>query len=136
MKRIEMRNNFIIYLLLVVFLITGAGFGLGENCQAFSSYQNVNRSRITVPTFTASDEIHTFQVRERSSVALRYISLKNSRSEISLKSNLAFLCILAILSVYFRLIQERFVYYGRLYVRERLCVIAFMQAIDGRKRIA
>lgn len=136
MKRVEERNNFIIYLLLVVFLIAGAGFGLGENCQVFSSYQDMNQSRITVPTFTANDEIHTFQVRERSAVALRYISFNNSRSDVSLKGSLAFLCVLTILSVYFRLMQKIFVYYSRLYVHERFYVIAFMQAIDGRKRIA
>lgn len=136
MKKVEMRNNFIIYLLLVVFLITGAGFGLGENGRAFSLYQNTNESRITVPVFTASDEIHVFQVRERSTVMLRCFGLKSSRSDKSLKNNVVFLCVLAILSVYFRLIQERFLYYGRLYVSEKFYVIAYIQAIDGRKRIA
>ena len=136
MKRVEMRNNFIIYLLLVVFLITGAGFGLGDNGRVFSLCQESNESRITIPVFTASDEIHVFQVRERSTAVLRYVGLKNGRSDVSLKNNIVFLCVLAILSVYFRLIQERFVYYGRLYVRERFYVIAYIQAIDGRKRMA
>lgn len=136
MKHMEKHHNFIIYLLLVVFLITGAGFGLGEDCQVFSSFRNMNGSRITVPTFKANDEIHTFQVRERSSATLRYNSLKNGRSEVSLKSSLISLCVLAILSVYFRLIQEKFIYFSRLYVRERFYMIAFMQDIDGRKRTA
>lgn len=136
MKNIEKHHNLIIYLLLVVFLITGVGFGLGENCQVFSSFRNMSGSRVTVPTVKANDEIHTFQVWERGSTTLRYINLENGRSEIAMKNSLAFLCVLAVLSVYFCLIQERFVYYGRLYVRERFYMIAFMQAIDGRKRVA
>lgn len=136
MKRNMKYNNCITYILLVVFLITGAGFGLGEECQVFLACGNVGESEITTLTFRASNEIHTFQVRERNSVTLRYDSVKNNYSETSSKGGFIFLCVLALLLVYFRLVQEAFVYYGRLYVRDRFYIIAFMQDIDGRKRIA
>ena len=136
MKCYEKRNNFIVYLLLVVFLITGAGFGLGEECQVFSSYHDVPSSVITVPTFTASNELHTFQVKERNSVTFRYNSLRNNRSEATLRGSLLFVCVLTILSVLFQLLQEIFVYFERLYVRDRYYIITFMHNTDGRKRIS
>lgn len=136
MKNLKNSNNFIIYLLLVVFLITGAGYGLGEECQVFSAYHNVNSSEITAPTFSANDEIHTFQVRERNSVTLRYNSMKSNRGEVTLRGCLLFLCVLALLSVFFRLLQEIFFRFERLYVRERLCIIGFIHDTDGRKRIS
>lgn len=132
----ENRNNFIIYLLLVVFLITGAGYGLGEEGQVFSSYSKTGESRFSVPTITTTSEIHTFQVKERSSVTMRYNNLKGNHSEFNLRGGLQFLCILTILSIFFRLIQERYVYYARLYVRKRFLVITFIQNADGRKRIS
>lgn len=136
MKKTDKHNNFIIYMLLVVFLITGAGYGLGEESQVFPSCYDNQGSTISVPTLTASGEIHTFQVKERNSVTLRYGNFRNNRSETVLKNNYAFLCVLAILSVFFRLIQEVFVHFQRLYVNERFFVITFMQDTDGRKRIS
>lgn len=136
MKKDEKRNNFIIYLLLVVFFITGAGYGLGEECQVFSSYSNTEKSRFFVPTITTTAEIHTFQVRERSSVTMRYNNLKGNQAEYNLRGSLQLLCILAILSMFFLIIQKKYVFYARLYVQERFCIIAFIQNADGRKRIS
>lgn len=137
MRNNEQRKNFIIYLFLVVLLITGAGYGLGDECQVFSSLYEEPESSIFVPTISANDDIHMFQVRERNSVVLRYASSRNTRSEAGrLRGNLAFLCVLAILSVYFRLIQEVFVHFKRLYVHDWFSVILFMHNADGRKRFS
>ena len=137
MCKCERGRNFIIYLFLVVLLITGAGYGLGDECQVFSSFYEKSESSIFVPTISANDNIHTFQVRERNSVVLRYVSSRNNRSEvIRLRGSLAFLCVLAILSVFFRLIQEVYVHFKRLYVHDWFSVILFMQNADGRKRFS
>lgn len=136
MQNRDQRKNFIIYLFLVVLLITGAGYGLGDECQVFSSLYEKQESSISVPRISANDDIHTFQIRERSSVTLRYVSSKNTRSEAGLRGSLAFLCVLAILSVFFRLIQEVFVHFKRLYVHDWFCIINFMQNADGRKRFS
>lgn len=136
MKKRECQKNFIIYLFLVVLLITGAGYGLGEECQVFSALCEKQESIIVAPTISANDNIHTFEVRESSSVVLRYVGSRNNRLGTSLRGNLAFLCVLAILLVFFRLIQEVFIHFERLYVRERFSIIAFMQNADGRKRVS
>lgn len=136
MKRDKKHNNFIIYMLLVVLLITGAGYGFGEEYQIFSSYSDVQNSEITVRIFKANNEIHSFQVKERNSVTLRYNSVKGNRAEVSLRGSLLFLCVLAILSVFSRLIQEVFVCFQRLFVHDRFYMITFMQDTDGRKRFS
>lgn len=128
--------NFIIYLFLVALLITGAGYGLGDECQVFSSFYGEQESSISTPTIFANDDIHIFQVRERNSVSLRYDRSGNNRFETGLKGNLVFLCVLAILSVFFRLIQEIFIRFKRLYVHDWFRIIIFMQNTDGRKRIS
>lgn len=134
MMKLERFKNLIIYLFLAILLVTGAGYGLGEECQVFSAFQNKQGSSITVPTISANRNIHIFQVRERKSVELRHNYAKNSRLETFSKGNLSFLCVLAILLVFFRLIQDIFVYFRRLYVHERYKIIIFMQDTDGRKR--
>ena len=136
MKNIKQRNNFIIYVLLVVLLIAGVGYGLGDECQVFSSLREQQESRIFIPTISANDNIHTFQVRERSSVGLRYVSSRNNRVEAGLRGTLAFLCVLAILSVLFRLIQEVYLHFKRLYVHDWFWIIYFMHDTDGRKRFS
>lgn len=136
MKKQERYQNFIIYLFLVVLMITGAGYGLGEECQVFSSFYEKQGSSISTPRISANNNIHTFQVRERNSVSLRYNRSRDNRSEASLRGSFVFLCVLAILSVFFRLIQGVFIHFRRLYVHERYIVINFMQDMDGRKRIS
>lgn len=134
MRRLEQYKNFIIYLFLAILLIAGAGYGLDEERQVFSAFKDSQESRIFVPTISANSDIHTFQVRERTSVSLRHNYVRSNYLEASLKGNLAFLCVLAILLVLFRLIQEIFVHFRRLYVRERFMTIFFIQDQDGRKR--
>lgn len=136
MKNKDMYRNFIIYVFLFVLLITGAGYGLGEEGQVFSSYATEQKSSISIPTFSANCDLHTFQVKERNSVALRYRGLKSNSGETTVRGGFVFLCILTILSVFFRLIQEWFVYYNRLYIRDHFAVIHFMQDMDGRKRFS
>ena len=136
MKNKEMCRNFIIYVFLFVLLITGVGYGLGEEGQVFSSYATEQKSSISIPTFSANSDLNTFQVKERNSVALRYRGLKSHSGETTVRGGFVFLCILTILSVFFRLIQERFIYYNRLYIRDRFAVIHFMQDMDGRKRFS
>lgn len=134
MKKWERYKNFIIYLFFVVLLITGAGYGLGEESQVFSALQDKQESRISVPTISANSDIHTFQVRERTSVSVRHNNVRGNHLEGFLKGSLTFLCILAILLVFFRLIQEIYVHFQRLYVHKRFTTILFMQDTDGRKR--
>ncbi len=136
MKKKAMYQNCMIYLFLVVMLFTGTGYGLGEECQVFSSCFTEQKSSISTPTFYANNDLHTFQVKERNSVVLRYRSLRSNRAEASLRGNWVFLCVLALLSVFFRLIQERFVYFRRLYIEDRYKVIRFIQDMDGRKRFS
>ena len=136
MKKNERYHNFIIGMLLVVFIITGAGYGLGEECQVFSSSYMEKNSEISVPSLTISNGLHTFQISERNSVVLRYSGLQSNRSEESLRGDFVFLCVLAALSVFFRLIQELFTQFRRLYVHDRFYAITFMQDMDGRKRVS
>lgn len=137
MCKCERGRNFIIYLFLVVLLITGVGYGLGDECQVFSSLCEESKCSIFIPTISANDDIHTFQVRERNSVGLRYVSSRNARSEAGrLRGSLAFLCVLAILSVFFRLIHKVFVDFKRLYVHDWFSIILFMHNADGRKRFS
>lgn len=129
-------HNFIVYLLFIVFVLTGAGYGLGEECQVYSLSQIDQNSKICVPTVTASGNLHIFQVKERSSSILQYRNFQNGNSESTLRGSFVFLCVLALLSVYFQLIHKVFVCHQRLYVHDRFYMITFMQDIDGRKRFS
>lgn len=136
MKRSSGLQNFIIYLLLTVFLITGSGMGLDEGCQVFSLCGRNRGSTLTSQTFTTSGDLHTFEVRESSAVVFSIRGFKSNRSESFGRSGLFFLCVLAVLSGIFRLVQEIFVFYDRLYVHDRFHMITFMHDTDGRKRIS
>lgn len=136
MKNKELRNNFIIYLFLVALLVAGAGYGLDDECQVFSSLHERQENSISAPTISANNDLHTFQVRERNSVVSRYMNSRNNRYGTALRGGLAFLGVLAILSIFFRLIQEVYVHFKRLYVHDWFCIIHFMQNADGRKRFS
>ncbi|MGN0154276.1 MAG: hypothetical protein ACI4A3_07480 [Lachnospiraceae bacterium] len=124
----------LIYLLLAVFLITGSGMGLGEGLQVFSSCNQ--ESRITPQTFTTSNNLHIFEVREQNTAAITSRSMKGNRTESFYRNVFFFLCALALLSGIFRIVHSIFVFYGRLYIGDRYYMIAFMHDTDGRKRIA
>ena len=136
MEKREQRKNFIMYLFLVILLFTGVGYGFSEECQVFSLCLEEAGSSISAPAISANKDLHTFQVRERNSVTLRHNNLRNNRSQTFSRGKFAILCILAILSIFFRLIQEVFVHFRRLYVHDRFYMISFMQDMDGRKRIS
>lgn len=136
MKDMKCMNNFIMGLLLVAFVLTSLGMGFGEERQVFSSRHEVQDSKITASEITISGDLHTFEVSERTPVTFRSRNIRGDRSEALLRGTLLFLCVLTILSVFLKLIQSILISYGRLYVHERHYMIAFMQDMDGRKRIS
>lgn len=129
-------QNFIIYLFLAVFLVTGVGIGLDTGLNAFSTYEQQGDSVFTAKTFTTSRILHNFEVRESNSTLLTLKGFQNRHQKAFSRSGLFILFILAVFARLFSLIKEIFILYDRLYVHERYHMITFMHDTDGRKRIS
>lgn len=136
MKRREQVQNFIIYLFLATLFLTGAGMGFEENAQVFFSCQQENEAQILETTISTSDEIHIFQVRRSHAETTRISERYQEHSRQLLRMGYLFLFVLAVLSVYFQLVQKTYVFYDRLYVKKRYVMLTFIHDADGRKRFA
>lgn len=132
-KRTE---NLMIYVLLVVLLIAGSGMWLDAGKQSFLNSGQKEDAVFASQSLISCNDIHTLEIRENSSVILGLKGLRNSRGDFFSRCGLFFLYILAVLPGVFRLVQKTYVFYSRLYVRERFYVITFMQDADGRKKFS
>ncbi len=136
MRRNVWIRNFIISLLVLIFVLTAAGYGLDEERQVFSAIQSEQVSELSVVTLSVNGEFHIFQVKECSSTIMRYYGTQSKVLTSSLKGVFSFLCVLIILLVYFQFIKNLFVRFQRLYVKERFYTIFYIQDEDGRKRFS
>ena len=137
-RMIEKSKKLIIYLFLLVFVLTGMGYGFNENWQFYLSDCYIHNCEINGPEFVTVGEIYSFQLCECNvrSVLLRNESVRNGRIDGLFRWSFFCICLLTILSVLVRLFQDVFVYYARLYVYERFSIIRFIHDTDGRKRIS
>ena len=131
-KRLCVRN-FIIYLLFVVFIITGCGVGLDKEYQVFSACKK--ESSIQPHRFTVADDLHIFEVREQNTLGITLRRTGENRTETFYKNILFALCVVALLARMIRIIQNQYILYDRLYIKDRLYMVTFMHDTDGRKRI-
>lgn len=129
-------RNFMIYVLLVVFLITGSGMGLDAKQQVFSLCNHEVTSTIASQSLTSYNDLHTFEIRESSSAVFSLRGFQNNHTKSFCRCGLFFFCVLTVLSAVFRLVQETFALYSRLYIHERFYMITFMQDTDGRKKFS
>lgn len=135
MKNLKKSQIFILYFLL--FSCTIAILGMGLDGHSLPSASGVESSSITSQTFTTSDNLTTIHVSE-GNIALAIIRgiRNNSRQKSYGGSSVLLIFILTILSGVFRLTQGIYGFYHRLYVWHRHFLIAYIHAIDGRKRLA
>ena len=129
-------RNFIIYLFLAVFLVTGVGSGLDTGLNAFSACEQQGDAVFSIKTFTISRILHNFEARESNTTLFVLKGFQNNHQKAFGRNGLFFLFILAVFAKLFSLIKEILVLYDRLYVHERYHMITFMHDTDGRKRIS
>ena len=134
MNMFKRQNNFILIFLLISCITAMFGMGLEEH--ALSDIGNSNTSCISNQSFTTSDNITTIHVSE-GNLALAIIKgIRNSSRQKSFgRNNVLLIFILTILSGVFRLTQEIYGFYNRLYVRQRYYLISYIHAKDGCKRL-
>lgn len=136
MRRKEWMRNFIIYILLAAFLITGSGMGLDEEHQIFSPASKSQAEVLKPQSFLSNIDLHTFQIEEKTSAIISVRGLRNNRTDYSSRYGLFFICILAVLLGISRLNQGVYVLHGNRYVQKRRYIICFMQDTDGLKRFS
>lgn len=134
MNMFKRQNNFILIFLLISCITAMFGMGLEEH--ALSDIGNSNTSCISNQSFTTSDNITTIHVSE-GNLALAIIKgIRNSSRQKSFgRNNVLLIFILTILSGVFRLTQEIYGFYHRLYIQQRYYLISYIHAKDGRKRL-
>lgn len=133
MRRNEAIRNYIIYMLLIVFLIVGSGMGLDGRYQVFVSGTD-NQGEVLEPlSFYSNIDLHTFQTEKKVTVTADAKGLRNN-SDNQILRGLFFFCILAILLGLFQLNQKKFILHSSRYIKKKRYIIRFMQDIDGRKR--
>lgn len=128
-------SNFIIYLLVFGFVVTGAGMGLDAGKQAFSR-QSSGNSAITAQSLTAGDDLRDFEIREDTSILFQFKGLRGNRLQDGRGYGLLFLCVLTALSGLSRFTREALLLHSKRYVFREEYIIAFIQDMDGRKRIS
>ena len=135
MKGMKRHQNFILYILLISCIITILSVGFQEH--TFSLASDKITSSISSQSFTTSDNITTIHVSE-DNLALAIIKgIRNSSSKKTmLRNSILLIFVLTLLSGVFRLTQEIYGFYQRLYIKLRLYLIAYMHAKDGRKRLS
>lgn len=134
--KIRMRiRNFILYLLVFGFVVTGSGMGL-ESGQQVLSLKSSGDSSIKAQSLTAGDDLRDFEIREDTSTIFQIKGLRGSRLQDSGGKGLFFLCVLAALSGVSRFAKETLLLHSKRYVFREEYIIAFIQDMDGRKRIS
>ncbi|MBR1599691.1 MAG: hypothetical protein IJ661_12385 [Lachnospiraceae bacterium] len=134
MNMFKRQTNFILIFLLISCITAMFGMGLEEH--ALSDIGSNNTSCISNQSFTTSDNITTIHVSE-GNLALAIIKgIRNSsRQKTFGRNNVLLIFILTVLSGVFRLTQEIYGFYHRLYVRQRFYLISYIHAKDGCKRL-
>lgn len=134
MKDSKIQHKFILHILLISCII--AMFGMGLEGHSFSDAGNTASTGITCQSFNTSDNITTIHV-SGGNIALAIIKgiRNNSRQKSFGQNNVLLIFILTLLSGTFRLTQEIYIFYQRLYVKLKLYLIAYIHAKDGRKRL-
>ena len=133
MKNLKKHQICILYFFLISCVI--AMFGMGLENHVLSDTESKSTSSISSQSFTTSDNITTIHVSE-GNLALAIIKgIRNSSRQKSFnRSSILLLFVLTILSGVFRLTQEIYGFYDRLYVGHRYILIAYIHAKDGHKR--
>lgn len=132
MNDLKKQQKFILYALLMSCIIAMFGMGLDEH--ALSSAGSNRTSCISKQSFTTSDNITTIHVSEGNPALAIIKGIKNGSRQKSFGINsVLFIFILTILSGVFRLTQEIYNHYHRLYIRHRYYLISYIHAKDGRK---
>ena len=133
MKNFKKHQNLILVFLLISCNIAILGMGLDE--RVISDNYNSQTSCISSQAFTTNDNITIIHVSE-SNLALTLIKgIRNSsRNKTFERNSILLIFILTILSGVFRLTQDIYYFYHRLYVKQRYYLISYIHAKDGRKR--
>ena len=134
MKEWKKHQSLILMFLLISCIAAMFGMGLEEH--ALSDARSINTSFVSNQSFTTSDNITTIHVSE-GNIALAIIKgiKNNSRQKSFGRNSVLLIFILTILSGVFRLTQEIYDFYHRLYVRQRYYLISYIHAKDGRKQL-
>lgn len=133
MKNFKKHQNLILVFLLISCNIAILGMGLDE--RVISDNYNSQTSCISSQAFTTNDNITIIHVSE-SNLALTLIKgiRNNSRNKTFERNSILLIFILIVLSGVFRLTQDIYYFYHRLYVKQRYYLISYIHAKDGRKR--
>ena len=135
MKDLKRQQTFILYILLMSCIV--AMFGMGLDAHRLNDVGSINTSCISNQSFTTSDNITTIHVSE-GNLALAIIKgIRNSSNKKTmLRNSVLLIFVLTLMSGAFRLTQEIYGFYQRLYVKLRLYLIAYIHAKDGCKRLS
>lgn len=133
MKSWKTNQTFLFSILFISCIISMVGIGLEEH--ALSSAEGKNSNSILSQSFSTCDNITTIHVSEGNLTLAIIKGIRNNLSQKSFVGKIILLFfILAFLSGVFRLTQEIYSFYDRLYVWHRYYLIAYIHAKDGRKR--
>ena len=135
MKSMKKQQTFILYFILISCIMSM--FSMGLDGHALTSAGNNSSSSITNQSFTTSDNITAIHVSEGNLSLAIIKGIKNSSRQKTIGRNIIFLIFaLTILSGVFRLTQEIYIFFSRLYVWHRYYLIAYIHAKDGRKGLS